>query len=169
MKQKEQKSGLDSAENREYTIQGKTYTTKKAERPLSCEGCTFWQNIEGRDVCSLTAGGRGYTEEIKACWKGDFIYIPAEGGEELFHIITERMNELYKRKNKDYNNAFSDSVREFGLVSPAIRMTDKINRFKSLISKEGEVKDESLTDTLIDLACYAVMAAMEVEKRKKED
>lgn len=79
-----------------------------------------------------------------------------------FEEITNKLNEIYTRKNKDYGNSFEKSCEEFGLVSPAIRMTDKLNRFKQLINSKPEV-DESVQDTLLDLANYAILTYMYIE------
>lgn len=76
--------------------------------------------------------------------------------------IADEIVALQSRKNADYGNAFGISMQEFGLVAPAIRLTDKLNRFKSLIKKEAEVKSESIEDTLIDLAAYAMMTVVEM-------
>ena len=45
-----------------------------------------------------------------------------------------------------------------------IRLGDKFNRFKTL-SRGGDqkVNDESIRDTLIDLANYAIMTVVEME------
>lgn len=83
-----------------------------------------------------------------------------------FRDIIEKMIQLYISKNKDYGNAFTQSYNEFGSVMSAIRINDKLNRFKTLIRQNNAVKTESITDTLIDLANYAVMTIMEIEKRK---
>jgi len=81
-----------------------------------------------------------------------------------FRNIIEKMIKLHTSKNKDYGNAFSQSYNEFGAVMSVIRINDKLNRFKTLIRQNNEVKTESITDTLIDLANYAVMTIMEIEK-----
>ena len=83
-----------------------------------------------------------------------------------FREIIEEMIQLYISKNKDYGNAFSQSYDEFGAVMAVIRINDKLNRFKTLIKQNSEVKTESIKDTLIDLANYAVMTIMEMEKNK---
>lgn len=80
--------------------------------------------------------------------------------------IADEIVALQSRKNADYGNAFGISMQEFGLVAPAIRLTDKLNRFKSLIKKEAEVKSESIEDTLIDLAAYARMTVVEMRNEK---
>lgn len=81
---------------------------------------------------------------------------------EQFKQLTTQMAETYERKNHDYGDSFGQSIEEFGLVAAAVRMNDKMNRFKSLITKDAQVADESLRDTLLDLANYAIMTAMEL-------
>ena len=83
-----------------------------------------------------------------------------------FREIIEEMIQLYTRKNKDYGNAFKQSYSEFGSIMCAIRINDKLNRFKTLIKQNKEVKTESIKDTLIDLANYAVMTIIEIEREK---
>ncbi len=78
--------------------------------------------------------------------------------------ICAEMAELYDRKNRDYGDAFHLSYLEEGMAMPRIRLSDKLNRFKNLSrSKEVKVSDESIRDTLIDLANYAIMTIMELE------
>ena len=80
-------------------------------------------------------------------------------------IVTE-MNELYKRKNKDYGDSFHISFVEEGMAMARIRLSDKLNRFKTLTkNNQQEVKDESIRDTLIDLANYAIMTIMELDRK----
>ena len=74
-----------------------------------------------------------------------------------FEDLTKEMNQLYERKNRDYGNSFDKTLDEFGVVAGLIRMNDKMNRIKSIYNKDTNLKDESLEDTLIDLANYAVM------------
>ena len=75
------------------------------------------------------------------------------------------MTQTYDRKNTDYGDSFSRSVQRYGIIAALTRMSDKWNRLENLIlSKDAKVKDESITDTLIDLASYALMTIMELEK-----
>ena len=71
--------------------------------------------------------------------------------------ILNEIRQLYNRKNADYGNSFDKTLDEFGLVASATRMSDKFNRFKSLIKNPAQVSDEKIEDTLIDLASYAMM------------
>ena len=71
--------------------------------------------------------------------------------------ILNEIRQLHNRKNTDYGNSFDKTLDEFGLVASATRMSDKFNRFKSLINNPARVEDEKIEDTLIDLASYAMM------------
>lgn len=79
---------------------------------------------------------------------------------EQFMDITANMTKTYAAKNHDYGNSFEQSLDKFGLVASIVRMGDKMNRIESLSKKEAEVKDESIKDTLLDLANYAIMTVM---------
>ena len=85
-----------------------------------------------------------------------------------FIKVTSEMRELYKQKNHDYGNSFGRSFQKYGLISAITRMSDKWERIDSLCQKQAEVKDESIWDTLIDLANYCVMTIMELDKRKPD-
>ena len=69
---------------------------------------------------------------------------------------------IYKQKNADYGDSFAKSFQEYGLTMACIRLEDKLNRLKSFC-KTGEFKvvDESVKDTLMDLANYANMTLLE--------
>lgn len=82
---------------------------------------------------------------------------------EIFKSITERMLETYKKKNADYGSSFDKSMDEFGIMSAVVRMSDKMERLKSLVKKDAKVKDESIEDTLLDLANYCVMTVMHLK------
>ena len=83
---------------------------------------------------------------------------------ERHNRICDELNDLYERKNKDYGDAFHKSFLEEGMAMPRIRLGDKLNRFKSLTrTGDQKVNDESIRDTLIDLANYAIMTIIEME------
>lgn len=67
---------------------------------------------------------------------------------------------VYEAKNSDYGNSFEECCNKFGLVSAVVRMNDKINRINSIYDKKDMKVNESLVDTLLDLANYAVMTAV---------
>jgi isopropylmalate/homocitrate/citramalate synthase len=76
--------------------------------------------------------------------------------------ICKELNNIYAKKNHDYNDSFSKTFEEYGMVMSAIRLEDKLTRFKNLIKNEAKVDDESLEDTLKDLANYAIMTLIEL-------
>lgn len=88
-----------------------------------------------------------------------------ENNIENFKSITDNMLEIYKNKNHDYGNSFEQSLDKFGLVASIVRMGDKMNRIESLSKKKAEVKNESIKDTLLDLANYAIMTAMWIDNK----
>ena len=79
-------------------------------------------------------------------------------------MICDEINELYAKKNHDYGDSFAQSFREEGMAMVRIRLGDKFNRLKALTrGGEQKVADESIRDTLIDLANYAIMTVLEME------
>lgn len=90
---------------------------------------------------------------------------------EMHSAICNELNAVYERKNSDYNDSFSKSFTEYGMAMPCIRLEDKLNRLKALTihSKSQMVKDESVADTLMDLANYAIMTLIELEHIKYSD
>lgn len=102
---------------------------------------------------------------------------------ESFKSVTSKMAETYEKKNHDYGDSFDKSLDKFGLIASVVRMGDKMNRIESLINKSIQnpaypsvsvkdvnlVKDESIKDTLLDLANYAIMTVMWMDNQKKCD
>lgn len=82
-----------------------------------------------------------------------------------FEAITKKMHSIFRKKNHDYGNSFEQSLNEEGLAASRIRMGDKWNRFKQLSKgAKAQVNDESLRDTLIDMAVYSVLTIMWIDK-----
>lgn len=82
---------------------------------------------------------------------------------ELYNSIIKEMSKTYEAKNADYGDSVGDTYKKFGDVSFLTRITDKYNRILSLSDKGecGEVKDERLDDTILDLANYCVLWLVE--------
>lgn len=85
---------------------------------------------------------------------------------QAFSDITTQMSKTYAIKNHDYGDSFESSCNKFGLIASIVRMGDKMNRLESLIHKKAKVKEESIKDTLLDLANYAIMTVMWLNKNK---
>lgn len=91
---------------------------------------------------------------------------------DLHFDICQELNKIYEQKNHDYGDSFHETWKEEGFAMARIRLSDKLNRFKKLsriIELDNEdqmVKDESMQDTLLDLANYAIMTVMEMRIEK---
>lgn len=69
----------------------------------------------------------------------------------LMYIEKELIVNL--NSSNDYGNSVTQTYEEYGDVAFFIRISDKINRLKSLTinNKTQEVKDESIADTIRDI------------------
>lgn len=87
-----------------------------------------------------------------------------------FETILERMAAIYRVKNSDYGNSYELSARPLGrpVVEGLLhRMSDKLARACRLAQGQApQVEGEALTDTLMDLACYSVLAILAVEGKQ---
>ena len=81
---------------------------------------------------------------------------------EQYKAVHNEAMDLFKKKNKDYGDAFAN----FGPVGVIVRMGDKINRLSSVTgSSVSLIKTETIRDTLIDLHNYAAMAIMLMDEK----
>lgn len=86
--------------------------------------------------------------------------------------ITKALNQLYDSKGQDYGDSFGETYQKLGIISALTRISDKYNRLVSLATKpeeERKVKDESIQDTLLDMANYCIMTVIEMEVEKSND
>ena len=83
----------------------------------------------------------------------------------IYQYILSNLEDTYKKKNSDYGNSVGDTYQKFGDISFLTRITDKYNRILSLADKgeTGQVKDEALEDTILDLANYCLLWLVERE------
>ena len=81
----------------------------------------------------------------------------------ITNIITDLADTLIA-KNHDYGNAFHDSVKEFDEGTTTLDV-DKYKRLKTLLDSDAQV-DESIEDTLRDLAGYAILSLIEMNDQK---
>jgi hypothetical protein len=83
---------------------------------------------------------------------------------QIHENICKQMTDTYRRKNSDYGDSFAKLRAEFDNAI-LIRIYDKYSRLKSLKSgnKVQQVSDESIKDTLLDLANYCILELVEME------
>lgn len=78
--------------------------------------------------------------------------------------LCEEINTLYTQKNRAYGDSFGETYAKLGIISAVTRISDKYNRLVNLATHTDVDKgDESLRDTLVDLANYALMTVMELD------
>ena len=85
----------------------------------------------------------------------------------MHNNICGELNELYRKKNHDYGDSFHQEYEEDGIIVAKFHIGEKYSRFKRLIKADGEVKEESIRDTLMDLANYAILTVMELDAEKE--
>lgn len=99
--------------------------------------------------------------------------------EEQFYALLEKMKEIHDAKRHDYasnEDRFSNLMLSELMGIPAwkgclVRISDKFSRLTEFAKKEElKVKDESIEDTFLDMANYALIGIIlyRREKRKAE-
>jgi len=74
-----------------------------------------------------------------------------------FEKVCEELLAMFIKKHKDYGKGNILDTRELGI---AFRISDKLNRLKHLLIKDKEPRNESVDETWIDIATYAVIAVL---------
>lgn len=84
--------------------------------------------------------------------------------------LLKQIHATYIQKNRAYGDSFDKSCNEFGITSAMIRLSDKMNRLKALTSNNDiPTGDESIKDTLLDLANYCVLTYLWLEEKENEN
>lgn len=81
--------------------------------------------------------------------------------------VCKRICETLQKKNHDYGDSFFNQVKKHGDLAAILRIEEKTDRWNSLIKSEAMV-DESIDDTLLDLAGYAILTLVTHERIKFE-
>lgn len=90
--------------------------------------------------------------------------------ENQFKEYTDHLASVLAKKNKAYGDSFTKSVNTYGLPVIGIRLSDKYNRLEHLITNdELKENDESLEDTLWDMAGYSILALKYLDSKKIEE
>lgn len=86
--------------------------------------------------------------------------------------ICDGIKDLYARKTADYGDSFAKARREVPNYTLG-KLYDKFSRYMNLsrLGEQNAQVDESLDDTLMDLANYAIMELTErkMEKEKSHE
>ena len=109
--------------------------------------------------------------DIRKYNKERFIKVPGinEVNESEIVNIANEIAELVEKKDKDYNSAFSKTLKEYGNVAYFLRIDDKLNRLKNLMLNNNNVEvNESIEDTLKDIIGYTLLMLKEIKGEKKK-
>ena len=90
----------------------------------------------------------------------------------MFQDMQFEQWELFCKKQKDYGpknisvgtNLETEEEVKLALTGLWFRMNDKMQRFQQIVINNQEPENESLTDTFMDLANYALIAQLVKEK-----
>ena len=80
-----------------------------------------------------------------------------------FRDIQDKLVKIYAKKNHDYGDSFNEGCNELGVGYAFSRIFDKTKRFQTLAkgimnnNLSIEVQDETIEDTIMDLANYCMM------------
>lgn len=77
--------------------------------------------------------------------------------DEAFSHISSQLLTVFIRKHKDYGK---DNILDSGELGIIFRINDKINRLKNLEQNKKDPENESIEDTWIDIAVYAIIAIL---------
>lgn len=96
-----------------------------------------------------------------------------------FRDIQDKLVNIYAKKNHDYGDSFNEGCNELGVGYAFSRIFDKTKRFQTLAkgimnnNLSIEVQDETIEDTIMDLANYCMMYLAwrnkHISIREKED
>lgn len=74
--------------------------------------------------------------------------------------ICQKLNDIYVKKNHDYGDSFAQ-LRERRHDAILVRLFDKYLRLETLMDGIEALVEESIDDTLLDMANYCIMELVE--------
>lgn len=85
-----------------------------------------------------------------------------------FRKIVEEMAKLYEEKNSNYGDSFGKLYNDLGATAGLVPLHNKLDRLTNLL-KGNANNFESIEDTFIDLANYAIMNLIEWRRSNNVD
>lgn len=83
---------------------------------------------------------------------------------ENYKKLQASMLQTFVDKDSDYGDSFGKTFEKYGIISALTRMSDKMNRIDNLVNVKEKQVDESIEDTLLDLANYAMLTYLQIHK-----
>lgn len=140
------------------------------KRCLTCPNAFGWVYADHFDAVQPESGYYTHIDAMraqKAC--------EPEPGHPEFLKLLDQMRELHQRKAADYGTRGEDPLANlrasegFGIpawVGAVIRCNDKMRRVMAFV-KHGELKNESVEDSLLDGAAYFLLGLVLFREQKK--
>lgn len=69
----------------------------------------------------------------------------------------EKLQDTLCSKQHDYGH---ENINAFGIVGVAVRLSDKIARWRNIKDRRNKVANETVVDTLLDMVGYAIISSM---------
>lgn len=106
-------------------------------------------------------------DRIDAAIRKGLAVLEPKNDAERYNRIVEKMQKTFLAKNHDYGNSFATTWREFGDKGPitgVAQISHKYHRLLNLALGTKTQVDESIDDTLMDMANYCILTLMELQK-----
>lgn len=95
-------------------------------------------------------------------------------GDPRYHALLDRMRAMHEAKSADYGLGHDPlynlrASQELGIppwVGVVLRMNDKMSRLKAFC-QHGQLKCESVEDSLLDIAAYALLATILLSEQQE--
>lgn len=88
---------------------------------------------------------------------------------QYFDETLQCMLKTFVKKRNDYGPSTTETFKKFGPVSMLVRMHDKLARLDRILGGNVVTRvDESVNDTLLDLANYCIITMLELAKVEAE-
>ena len=128
---------------------------------LICKNCGH-----GKNICSCSADVYMPNKPTKI--EMPKVKPPKNEKVKLHQEICQKLNKIYEQKNTDYGDSFCKARKEVQNYTLG-KLYDKFERFKQLSKHDNQVKSESIEDTLMDMANYAIMELLERQIESEEN
>lgn len=114
---------------------------------------------------SLPAEDVVHSEEGEALMRSLLKRITGDSTEASFRRKMLEMISVFKKKNADYGNSYAHCVDTWGAAGIMIPIENKVSRLSSLLRTNENKVGESTIDSMRDLANYAVLGWISLEKK----
>ena len=132
------------------------YRTSESEAAANGLGLFKPQPVEFEDNVAMTRPSDEGAEQAERAER--------KATNTIFNEILENIRYTHDKKNDDYKDSYSDTMKRFGTKSGLVRIYDKFNRIENIFNSDGKANFESAEDNLQDLATYAIIMIEYIKK-----